>query len=68
MADGLEPPKKIVWMSCRASEGCEGKQAEIVWSKAAQPVNPGGGFNPQAGGRSIRYRCLTCGQPFHVSM
>ena len=66
MAD--EQPKKIVWMSCRATAGCEGKQAEIVFSRVAQPMMPGGGFNPQAGSRSIRYRCLTCGQPFHVTL
>lgn len=62
-----QPKKKIIWMACRGTTGCPGNQAEVVFCHVAQPLTPEGGFNPQAGGRSIRYRCLTCGQPFHVT-
>ena len=61
-----EPPKKIVWIKCRASEGCEGNQAEIVFVHNASPVSGDGSFIPEAGGRSVRYKCTTCGNPFHV--
>ena len=58
--------EKVVWIKCRASEGCEGNQAVIVFSRAHSTVQ-GGGFIPAAGGRMTRYRCLTCGKSFHVT-
>ena len=65
--EGQSPQeKKIVWMACRATEGCKGNQAEIVFIQTSASNLPGGGFVPEAGGRSIRYKCLTCGKPFHV--
>ena len=51
--------KKQVWMACRATPGCEGKYAVLVWRK---PVMDG--MVPQ--GESFRYRCLTCQQAFHI--
>jgi hypothetical protein len=62
-----QPEKKIVWIACRATEGCTGNQAEIVFARVNQSSLPGGGFVPVMGGKSIRYRCLTCNRPFHVS-
>ena len=54
------PPKpveeKIVWIACRAKQGCEGKQAKVVM----QTKTPGGGC-------ATRYRCMTCGGAFHIS-
>jgi hypothetical protein len=52
------PPvaEKIVWIACRAKQGCEGKQAKVVM----QNKTPGGGS-------ATRYRCLTCGGSFHIS-
>ena len=64
----IAQPKQIVWMACRGTTGCEGQQAEVIFSRVAQPITSDGGFQPHAGGRSIRYRCLTCGQPFHITM
>lgn len=61
-----EAPKKVVWIKCRAFEGCEGNQAEVVFEKVNNPVTVDGGFEPNAGGRFVRYRCLTCHRVFHV--
>ena len=58
---------EIVWVACRAREGCEGKQAEVVFSRAHNATMPNGGFLPVAGGRTIRYTCLTCKGSFHIS-
>lgn len=46
---------KIVWISCRAKRGCDGKQATIVFRKRT----PGGGV-------AARYRCMTCSGAFHI--
>jgi len=62
----VQPEKKTVWIACRATEGCPGNQAEIVFSRSNNPAGADGGFFPAAGGRTIRYRCQTCGKPFHV--
>ena len=68
-----EPPKKIVWITCRASNGmggtrgCEGRQAEVVYERANNPVTQEGGFEPNAGGRAVRYKCLTCRGSFHIN-
>jgi len=61
-----QSPKKPVWIKCRASESCPGTQAEIVFTQVLNPNTPDGGFTPEQGGRYVRYKCLTCGQPFHV--
>jgi hypothetical protein len=45
-----------VWFSCRAKEGCSGKQARLL----LRVKKPGGGA-------LLRYRCLTCKQIFSLS-
>lgn len=47
----------IVWVACRAYEGCEGKTAkiEILFPQAAN------------GARVTRYICQTCLRPFHLT-
>ena len=55
----IQPPKKVVWMSCRATEGCEGKQAYITLMKR-NPITAGGGT-------SYRYRCTTCNGVWHIT-
>ena len=48
-----------VWIACRATPDCEGKYA-------AQRIS--GERNLEAGGGSwLRYQCLTCGRPFHIT-
>ena len=59
--------QKPVWIKCRAREGCEGQTAVIVFNHQNSPVEGVGTFIPTAGGRSIRYRCLTCKNVFHIS-
>jgi hypothetical protein len=61
-----EPEKRVVWIKCRAHENCEGNQAEVVFERPSNPVTQEGGFEPNAGGRAIRYRCLTCRRTFHI--
>ena len=48
---------QVVWVSCRATPGCEGKSSRI------DILFPPNGF----AGRSTRYICLTCKQPFHIT-
>ena len=57
----------IVWVACRAKNACEGQQAEIVFLRSHGAPASHGTFNAAAGGRTIRYKCLTCGQPFHIT-
>ena len=45
-----------VWISCRAKEGCSGKNARLILKQK----NPGGGA-------ILRYRCLTCNRTFSIS-
>jgi len=47
---------KIVWVACRAKQGCDGQQAVMVFNKKT-----GGG------GAAVRYRCKTCGGAFHIN-
>ena len=54
------PPKKIVWMSCRASEACEGNHAYCTLIFRT-PLT-------QGGGTARRYRCTTCNGVFTISM
>ena len=53
----IEKVNKQVWMACRATPGCQGKEALIVFrTKLA------------TGGKTIRYRCLGCKGSFHVTL
>ena len=66
------PEKKIVWMACRATEGCKGNHAEIVMIFGHRPVGAGQGpgprvFNAAMGGKTVRYCCMTCKMPFHIT-
>ena len=48
---------QVVWVACRATPNCEGKQSriEIMFPQA------------ENGGRATRYVCLTCGRAFHIT-
>lgn len=48
-----------VWIACRATRGCKGKYAVLVWRKPA--YNHG-----VPNGETFRYRCTTCNQAFHI--
>lgn len=51
------PKQKTVWFSCRATPGCEGKTAVVVFTKGTP------------GQLSVtRYRCTTCGKSWHVKV
>jgi len=54
------PPKKEVWISCRASEACEGNKAyaTLIFQK---PITAGGG-------KTTRYRCTTCKGVFTITL
>jgi len=56
----VQPPKKIVWMTCRAAEHCEGKQAyaTLIFRKTIM----------QGGGTTTRYRCTTCNGSFSITV
>lgn len=66
MPDTPKPPRlpegrvmgdgKPIWMSCRATPGCEGKYVTMIFSQ-----------NQGLGGTVYRYRCLTCKGTFHIS-
>lgn len=49
-----KPPREV-WFSCRATPGCEGKIALVVFTK---------GVSGQ--GSTTRYRCKTCNGTWHV--
>lgn len=49
------PVQKEVWFACRATQGCTGNKAVIVFTKG----RPGQGS-------STRYKCLTCRGSWHV--
>ena len=66
------PPKKLVWIKCRArrgepGQGCEGNQAEVVFDRSANTTSPDGSFMPTGGGHMIRYRCQLCRGTFHIN-
>ena len=50
-------PKKIVWVACRATKGCTGKQSEQV---SHTPT--------QLGGHITRYKCTTCEKQFQIQL
>ena len=67
--EGQQPPapeEKKVWIACRATPGCAGNQAVVVFNRTTVPTGPGGTFSPEGAGRVIRYRCCTCGGAFHI--
>ena len=51
------PIGEIVWVSCRGSLKCEGKESKLI------SVRPNG-----AGSKVLRYRCTTCNRPFHITL
>jgi len=56
----IVPPKKVVWMKCRAAEHCEGNHAyaTLIFRKTLV----------QGGGQTTRYRCTTCDGTFSVTV
>lgn len=65
-----QPERRIVWIKCRAhmnSDACPGNQAEVVFERSNSPMTQDGGFEPNAGGRAVRYKCTTCKRTFHVN-
>jgi len=61
-----EPPKKPVWIACRATPGCQGHQAVILWQHRFDPAGIQGVKIADGSGKAIRYRCLTCNHDFHI--
>ena len=55
----VAPPKKIVWMSCRASNACDGNHAyaTLIFRNLLE----------EGGGQTIRYRCTTCNGSFQIT-
>jgi hypothetical protein len=55
---------EIVNISCRATDMCQGKQAEIVNKDrdAGDILNPG-----ELHVRKVTYKCLTCGKLFTIT-
>lgn len=45
---------KIVWVSCRGHQDCEGKQSQVLMIRKIK------------GSRHIRYRCQTCKRMFTI--
>ncbi len=58
--------KKIVWIACRAKQGCPGNHAELIASRSLTQA-ASGAFEPVQGGRFTRYRCQTCMGNFAIS-
>lgn len=66
----LQTGKRVVWIKCRAhlnADACPGNQAEVVFERSTNPMTQDGGFEPNAGGRAVRYKCLTCKRTFHIN-
>jgi hypothetical protein len=57
MSPRIEKINKKVWVACRAKARCEGKESLMVFKRKLA-----------TGGKTIRYRCLTCGCSFHVTL
>jgi len=55
----IQPPKKVIWMKCRAAEHCEGNQAYVSLIQKHALT--------QGGGTSYRYRCTTCNGVWHLT-
>ena len=70
----VEPPKKAeppknptVWIACRVKgSDCQGNQAEMLPPVPHRPL-AAGSFVPEMGGKSTRYRCLTCKRQFVIN-
>ena len=56
----MSTDKKPLWIACRGTPGCEGKQAVAVFTRRSENIS-------DYGGQTTRYRCLTCGKPFHIT-
>jgi len=55
---GIERPEnEIVWVSCRAKNRCEGKQAKVLLKK-----------NDGMNGTWIQYVCTSCKTPFSIRL
>lgn len=54
---------KVVEISCRATENCPGRQAEIVHVHNHEDI-----AGLETTSRTIRYRCLTCNKSFTVTL
>lgn len=61
-----EEKKNIVWIACRAKEGCTSNQAEVIMN-APRFSSVEGEFVPVHGGRMTRYRCQGCNRVFTIS-
>ena len=66
MADD-NPKYEKVWIACRSKEGCTGNYAEMIHVRIQNPTPGMGQFEVAAGGKVIRYRCVTCGGVFTIS-
>ena len=64
---GKTEEQKPVWIKCRARATCEGNTAVIVYARQSVSTSNSGGFEPNSGGKSVRYRCLTCKGTFHIN-
>jgi len=54
---------EIVWMKCRANgPGCGANQVTLVWVTDLNKTPNSGG------GKSYRYRCISCKGVFHVRL
>lgn len=62
MAEEKQPQ---VYIACRATPDCPGRQAIILFTHRT-PTTLQGIQLAEEGGRFIRYRCLTCGRDFHI--
>lgn len=51
--------KNVVWMACRAREGCEGKYAKLTLTKTHSLLSGGGTWR--------RYQCQTCGGVWQIT-
>jgi len=51
------PEDEVVWMKCRATKGCPGNEAKV---EMKQKLPTGGTF--------LKYKCLTCGKGFGITL
>ena len=63
------PPKKLVWIACRATRDCPGNTAELVSKKPNNLAVPSarGSYETARGGYNTRYRCQTCNGVFYIN-
>ena len=58
-----ETEKKPVWIACRASPGCTGNWAVVMY-QIDQPPNRQ--LSANVGTRRIMYQCLTCKRAWSI--